>query len=327
MSSSSTPLAPRPPPLACRLQKHVPALADQSGSTAIVCMLSDSSVVTAGVGDSRAVLGRRADVSKSDQASFKAGWVAHDLSRDHKVTEPSERARLEAAGGVVEVEPDGETAHVWKGEIGQGCGLGMARSIGDHAMGRSLIINTPDVTETPLTQDDAVLILASDGVWDFISSQAAVDIAFHHRKCGAREACKALIKAAAKAWQEVEKTYRDDITAIVVFLPALKAAEQHTALSSIANQTMAGGGQLPPPQSIVAQKHSIILSDDRAHELEDARNPPDRTKTRLSVNYGVPEDAMDGLELYRQNLGNSAAPTGHTGVYAPEHPAGFYPAL
>ena len=186
------------------------------------------------------------------------------------------------------------------------------------------------MTETQLTPDDAVLIVASDGVWDFISSQAVVDIAYRYRKCGAREACKAIIKAATKAWKEREQDYRDDITAIVVFLPALKAAEQHAALSSYANQTMADGRELPPPEpgsrDSSFKKRSVILSDEHAHELEDAREPRDRSKTRLSVNYGVPEDAMDGFEAYRQTLGTSTV-TGQTGVISAEQAAEYYPAM
>ena len=35
----------------------------------------------------------------------------------------------------------------------------------------------------------------------------------------ATEACTALVKEAAACWKRFEGTYRDDITAIVVFLP------------------------------------------------------------------------------------------------------------
>ncbi len=38
------------------------------------------------------------------------------------------------------------------------------------------VISEPQVFTTALTAKDAFIILASDGVWEFIDSQAAVDI-------------------------------------------------------------------------------------------------------------------------------------------------------
>ncbi len=66
-------------------------------------------------------------------------------------------------------------------------------------------------------------IVASDGVWEFISSAEAVAII---QKCfddgmGASDACETLIKEAMEKWKEMEGDYRDDITAIVVRLGGL----------------------------------------------------------------------------------------------------------
>eukprot|EP00966_Prymnesium_polylepis_P307384 7103435-Prymnesium_polylepis.1 len=146
-----------------------------------------------------------------------------DLSNDHKVDEPIERARLEAAGGVIEEASEGCSAAVWSKQIGVGGGLSMSRSIGDHGMGRELVISTPVVTSRELTESDMCIILASDGVWEFISSQRAVDIVQAASKDGATQACKALIAAATEEWSKNEPGYRDDITAIVAFLPVFEA--------------------------------------------------------------------------------------------------------
>ena len=51
----------------------------------------------------------------------------------------------------------------------------MARSIGDHAVKGIGVIAEPEITKHTLTPDDSFLILASDGIWEFISSQEAVD--------------------------------------------------------------------------------------------------------------------------------------------------------
>lgn len=76
---------------------------------------------------------------------------------------------------------------------------------------------------------DHVLIVASDGVWEFITPQQAVDLVMPLREQGksANDAAKWLIANAAKRWRDIEGDYRDDITAIVLWLP-----EVCTALSA-----------------------------------------------------------------------------------------------
>ena len=63
------------------------------------------------------------------------------------------------------------------------------------------------------------MILASDGVWEFLSSQEACDIVNMFIEEGATAACQELIAAAMSKWESLEGDYRDDITAIVVLLP------------------------------------------------------------------------------------------------------------
>lgn len=65
------------------------------------------------------------------------------------------------------------------------------------------------------------LILATDGIWEFISSQEAVEIIYKCRfinKMNIHEACEHLINTAKQRWKEEEGNYRDDITAIVLDL-------------------------------------------------------------------------------------------------------------
>ena len=70
-----------------------------------------------------------------------------------------------------------------------------------------------------------MLILASDGVWEFIESQEAVAIC-QAKSPNATAATKALIKESAARWKSAEGTYRDDITAIVVFFPLFEDLER-----------------------------------------------------------------------------------------------------
>jgi len=69
-----------------------------------------------------------------------------------------------------------------------------------------------------LIEGDQFIILASDGVWEFISNEEAASIIMpHYLNNSAEKAAEAIIKEAIKRWQE-EDTSIDDITCIIIFL-------------------------------------------------------------------------------------------------------------
>ncbi|KAG4965998.1 hypothetical protein JHK84_040593 [Glycine max] len=125
------------------------------GSTAVVAVVAAAEVVVANCGDCRAVLGR--------------GGEAVDLSSDHKPDRPDELIRIEEAGGRV---------INWNGQRVLGV-LATSRSIGDQYL-RPYVISKPEVTVTKRSSKDEFLILASDGLWDVMSSEVACQVV---RKC------------------------------------------------------------------------------------------------------------------------------------------------
>jgi serine/threonine protein phosphatase PrpC len=52
----------------------------------------------------------------------------------------------------------------------------MTRSFGDQIAASVGVLAEPEILEWNLTVDDKFLILASDGVWEFIESEEVVDI-------------------------------------------------------------------------------------------------------------------------------------------------------
>ena len=97
----------------------------------------------------------------------------------------------------------------------------MARSIGDHAVKSIGVIAEPVVSFHDVRENDDFLVLATDGVWEFISSAEAVEIVAKHLHKGATKACQILIETAAEKWHDEEGDYRDDITAFVIRLQHL----------------------------------------------------------------------------------------------------------
>jgi len=188
-----------------------------SGSTACVVFLRSHIIVTANAGDSRAVLGR----SKTRKYVETTFFQAIDLSIDQNPDSPGEMERIQKSGGFVSPPPEpGLSARVWLDKNLSKVGLAMSRSIGDYSVKNVGVIAEPVVSSYSIRSQDEFLILATDGVWEFLSSQDAVDIVGSclSQGKGASDACQRLIEAAADKWHEFEGTYRDDITAIVIHL-------------------------------------------------------------------------------------------------------------
>jgi serine/threonine protein phosphatase PrpC len=198
-----------------------------AGTTACVALLQQNELTMANAGDSRTVMARR---TKGNDA---VRWEALDLTQDQNPDLPEEQARIVSQGGFVSAPPaPGLSARVWLDAGLTQIGLAMARSIGDHAVATVGVIADPVVSRHTITAEDDFLILASDGVWEFLSSQQAVAIVGEHLERGATKACQALIEAAASRWHDEEGEYRDDITAIVVRLPGLWEASDEPPASS-----------------------------------------------------------------------------------------------
>lgn len=185
-----------------------------AGTTACVALLTKNTLTLANAGDSRAVMARKTDVG--------SGWTALDLTIDQNPDLPEEMDRILSCGGHVSPAPaPGLSARVWLDPHFTQIGLAMARSIGDHAVSEVGVIAEPVISKHEISAQDGFMILASDGVWEFIKSVDAVRIVGENLDRGATKACQALIEAAAAKWHEEEGEYRDDITAIVVQIQSL----------------------------------------------------------------------------------------------------------
>ncbi|KAK1746705.1 protein-serine/threonine phosphatase, PP2C family [Skeletonema marinoi] len=205
-----------------------------SGTTACVVLKRHQKLYVANSGDSRAVLARRTssggDSQKDGEEQNNAqSFTTIPLSIDQNPDSPGEKERILDSGGYVSPPPEpGLTARVWLDPNMTQIGLAMARSIGDHAVKGVGVIAEPVVSVHTIDEElDEFVIIATDGVWEFISSEDAVDIVGRclygtdGEKQDASEACEALIKAATAKWHEFEGNYRDDITAMVIRLKDL----------------------------------------------------------------------------------------------------------
>lgn len=198
------------------------APAQSSGAVGVAVVLRKGRALMAHAGDCRAILGTL------DESG--AGIVV-DLTDDHKLETASERERIEATGAWIkpaEEEPYFSPARVYADQNNPkaGPGLTMSRSLGDIDADAIGVIATPEVNFREIDLErDRFIVLASDGLWEFLSSAHVAEIVhgFLERGEPAINATRFLIAKAALAWRTEEGDYRDDITCIVVYLTDLPA--------------------------------------------------------------------------------------------------------
>ncbi|KAH9255564.1 hypothetical protein BASA81_006394 [Batrachochytrium salamandrivorans] len=185
-----------------------------SGSTGVVVLVKGNELTVANIGDSRAVLA----MVESNKL------VARDLTCDHKPDSPEEEKRiLEVGGRVFAIKFDDGIdgpARVWL-SYADYPGLAMSRSLCDTIAKEAGVISRPDVFhETVAKPSHRALIIASDGLWEFMSSQEVVDIVqkynHEHDSPDPEGAVQELVRESNKRWRMNEPVV-DDTTIIVAF--------------------------------------------------------------------------------------------------------------
>nr|XP_023912739.1 probable protein phosphatase 2C 5 isoform X1 [Quercus suber]XP_023912740.1 probable protein phosphatase 2C 5 isoform X1 [Quercus suber]XP_023912741.1 probable protein phosphatase 2C 5 isoform X1 [Quercus suber]POF10100.1 putative protein phosphatase 2c 5 [Quercus suber] len=167
---------------------------ETSGTTVTFVVIDDWTITVASVGDSRCILDTQ-------------GGVVSLLTVDHRLEENvEERERVTASGGEVgrlnvyggnEVGP----LRCWPG------GLCLSRSIGDTDVGE-FIVPIPHVKQVKISNAGGRLIIASDGIWDALSSDMAAKSC---RGLPAELAAKLVVKEALRS-----RGLKDDTTCLVV---------------------------------------------------------------------------------------------------------------
>ena len=94
----------------------------------------------------------------------------------------------------------------------------MTRSFGDLVASSVGVIYTPDVTTTVLTEDHKTIIVASDGLWEFVPNEAIISKMCNYKENHTlEEICQEMITLATRAWKKEDEIV-DDITLVMVEL-------------------------------------------------------------------------------------------------------------
>lgn len=237
------------------------------GSCCLVGVICNGTLYIANLGDSRAVLGRVVKATGE--------VLAIQLSAEHNVCIESVRQELKS------LHPDDSQIVVLKHNVWRVKGLiQISRSIGDvylkraefnreplyakfrlrEPLKRPILSADPSISVHQLQPHDQFLIFASDGLWEHLSNQEAVDIVQKHPRSGsARRLVKVALQEAAKKREMrysdlkkidrgVRRHFHDDITVIVVFLDSNLVSRASSVKSS--NISVRGGGINLPHNSL-----------------------------------------------------------------------------
>lgn len=184
--------------------------ASVSGTTAVTCFMRKNHMWLANSGDSRAIIVRK--------NKGKPGFMSVDLTEDQKPDTPAEMRRILQMGGhVTPAGANGSPSRVWHNLRG----LAMARSIGDHAAATVGVIAEPEISEYDVHEDDFCLIVASDGVWELITSDQVADLVYRvsQESDDPAKMCDAIVEQSSYVWKVEEGDYRDDITVVLLRFP------------------------------------------------------------------------------------------------------------
>ncbi|KAH7428673.1 hypothetical protein KP509_09G011100 [Ceratopteris richardii] len=179
-----------------------------SGTTAVVLVKQGNDLAVGNVGDSRAVLGAKAD---------DGSLIAVQLTIDHKPEIPREAERIKRYDGrVFALQREPCVLRVWLPHRNVP-GLAMSRALGDYCLKNHGVISVPEVTYRCLTKRDQFVVLATDGVWDVLSNEEVVSIVANVRDRAL--AARAVVEMALYVWKSDYPFSRiDDCSVVCLFL-------------------------------------------------------------------------------------------------------------
>lgn len=229
------------------------------GSCCLVGVICDGLLYVANAGDSRVVLGR------ADRAA--RGVTAVQLSTEHNANIQSVRDELRS------LHPHDSQIVVLKHKVWRVKGLiQVSRSIGDAYLKKAefnrepllakfrlpepfsspILSPEPSICVHKLSPKDQFLIFASDGLWEHLSNQEAVDIVRNSPRNGVgRRLIKAALCVAAKKREMrysdlkkiergVRRHFHDDVTVVVVFLDPVSISRRPSHSPTLSVKSGAG---------------------------------------------------------------------------------------
>jgi CRP-like cAMP-binding protein/serine/threonine protein phosphatase PrpC len=208
-----------------------------SGTTAITIFVRNKFLHVANVGDSRAII---CSTSSSDSQKV----LAEPLSIDQTPFRKDERERVKLCGARVltidmiegiepihenwgtelgkEIDEIGDPPRLWNVTLDKP-GTAFTRSIGDGCAEAIGVYAEPEHLVREIMEFDKYVVIASDGVFEFLTSQSVCDMV--HSIKEPIDACRKVVRESYNLWLQYE-IRTDDITMIALYLQNMKLEEE-----------------------------------------------------------------------------------------------------
>lgn len=300
-----------------------------TGTTSIsVYLHGDRNRITvSNVGDSRAVIGRTAEKDNATNGTTKPGssaLKAFALSRDQTPYRRDERIRCRKAGARVlsldqieglepvdeeeeelgaaemvlgeEIDEGGDPPRIWSPN-GDYPGTAFTRSIGDGIAEELGVTAEPEMLSRELTGEDKIIVLASDGVFEFLTNQSVVDICA--KFSDPLEACRAVVAESYELWLQYELR-TDDITMICIFIDDVNTSHASSQATSESPDLKSSAISTSSVDSIHLVDDELVSSTCRPVRrnisLEKSR-ALEKMKTKYSSLKDVTDELDDEIDL------------------------------
>ena len=183
--------------------------ASSTGVTALICK---NLLTVAHIGDSKACI-----MKLGPNGEYLPEW----LTVDHKPNMPHELKRIQENGGSL-VWLHTNKPYIRGGDFLERNAKGehpkqlnYSRAFGGKDLKPFGLSADPDINHFEIAEDDKLLLIASDGLWDVLNPRVACTIAMEAKKQG-RSASEAIVEAAVREMPVVRVC--DNVSVIAIFL-------------------------------------------------------------------------------------------------------------
>ncbi|RHY34340.1 hypothetical protein DYB32_001023 [Aphanomyces invadans] len=301
-----------------------------SGTTAISVLFQTNEIHISNVGDSRAIIAQ--EIASADGTPPQL--VAKALSIDQTPFRKDERDRVKKTGARIltvdqlegyepihenwgltlgdEIDESGDPPRIWH-PYGDYPGTAFTRSLGDHVSEELGVFAEPEIITKTLNAHDKFIVIASDGVFEFLTSQAVVNIVKEYKS--PLDACHTVVMESFSRWLDFEvrvplqqtsssdacpQERTDDITCIILFVePVAK--------------------QVPVRSSKLHGRNSIIAGQDVLLAMQDCLRPV--RGLDLNKNWRSRDTIIGGFDTTRMSMASeelfSPAHQGSHGLLSP----------
>jgi len=302
-----------------------------SGTTAVSCYIQGKSnrITICNVGDSRVVLGKQTSTDNSSGAkgSVAQMYKAIPLSSDQTPYRLDERKRIREAGGRVltfdqiegiepinedddelgtlcnlgeELDEGGDPPRVWS-TAGDYPGTAFTRSLGDKIAENFGVFSKPEILTQNLESRDKILVLASDGVYEFLTNQSVIDICAKFKD--PLEACRAIVAESYELWLKYELR-TDDITIICIFIDDVDEVAELKADGTDCLDSQAVDGPVRPVRTGVSKEKAKLLLDLK-DDMKKVNSTEDNSKSGLDIMQFYKDKTSEEMSIIKNAVSAS----------------------